>query len=90
MWLISLLALLAAATALTVLIARATARRLGVTWRDTLVWLGVCADPADHEATLASRADRRARDSRKASEARRRGTARGTSASSRTMARRVA
>jgi hypothetical protein len=90
MWLIFLLAMLLAAAALTAVLARFAARRLGVGFRDTLIWLGVFAEPADHAAAQASRAERRARDARKARESRRRTAARGTSASSRTMARRVA
>jgi hypothetical protein len=90
MWFVSLLALLVLATALTVALSREAARRLGVSWPDALVWLGIWTDASDHEATIASRAERRARDARKAAESRRRASARGSSASSRTVARRTA
>ena len=90
MWLLVLMSLLVAATALIVLLSRFAARRLEVSWHETLVWLGIWADPSDHAAATASRAERRARDARKAAEARRRTAARGSSASSRTVARRAA
>ena len=90
MWAIALLTLPIAATWLTVVLSRIAARRMGVSFVETLVWLGIVSDPDDHEATQISRAERRARETRKARESRRRTAARGTSASSRTMARRVA
>lgn len=90
MWAITLLVLLVGAIASTVHLSRIAARRLDVSFAELSVWLGITSDPEDHAAAELSRSERRARDARKARESHRRATARGTSASSRTVARRVA